>query len=199
MRRSVLTLLVTGCVLAVAGCGGSGGAGNGGASEGAAVAESKPVDAKLYARSVCSAIGAWQDALGQASVVFAHETQNEKDLAKVRVQFVHFFGGAIDETDRMLAKVEAAGVPNVTSGKKVSRSMLRELRSFRPILVHAQAKARRLPVANEARFTTQAQTLGAQFQIASAILPTLFDALGEQYKVPALAAAARADAACRRL
>jgi hypothetical protein len=41
--------------------------------------------------------------------------------------------------------------------------------------------------------------LGEQFRLASAILPTLFDALGEQYKVPALAQAAHADATCRRL
>ena len=77
--------------------------------------------------------------------------------------------------------------------------MLKELSTFKPILVEAQGRARKLPVDKPAAFTKQAQTLGAGFRIETTKLETVFDLLGERYKAPALAKAAHADANCREL
>ena len=117
----------------------------------------------------------------------------------MRAQFVTFFGGAINETDKMVAQVEAAGAPRLAKGPKVSASMLRELATFRPLLVEAQGRARRLPVAKPATFTKQAQTLGAGFRIETTKLETVFDVLAQRYKEPQLARAANADSSCRSL
>ena len=159
----------------------------------------KTVGVAVYTGSVCSALAAWLDNLANASAVFANTTNNEPDLRKVRAQFVTFFGGAIDETDRMVAQVQAVGVPRLAKGPQVSASMLRELGSFRPLLVEAQGRARRLPVAKPASFTKQAQTLGAGFRIETTKLETVFDVLAERYKEPKLARAANADSSCRAL
>ena len=77
--------------------------------------------------------------------------------------------------------------------------MLRELGTFRPILVEARGRARRLPVDQPARFTKLAQTLGAGFRIETTKLETVFDLLGTRYKAPELTRAANADANCREL
>ena len=57
--------------------------------------------------------------------------------------------------------------------------MLRELATFKPILVEAQGRARQLPVDKPARFTKLAQTLGAGFRIETTKVETLFDVLAQ--------------------
>lgn len=184
MRRLTVSLLVAGCVIAAAGCGGGG---------------TKTVGADAYAGSVCKALGTWQQHLGEASAILAQKTNTATSLRRVRAQFVAFFGGAIVETDKMLAAVADAGVPDVNDGDKVATGMVQALRRFRPILVAARAKARRLPVGNEERFTTKAQTLGATFRAEAADLGAIWETLGKRYSAPELARAANADAACTRL
>jgi hypothetical protein len=61
----------------------------------------------------------------------------------------------------MVAEVQAAGSPDLSKGREVSAAMIRELGTFKPILVEAQGRARKLPVGKPVRFTKQAQTLGA--------------------------------------
>ena len=198
MRRSIVWLLVAGCVLGLSSCGG----GKSDSSTATTITETtvpKTVGVAVYTGSVCSALSGWLDNLANASAVFASTTNTEPDLRKVRAQFVTFFGGAIDETDRMVARVQALGVPRLAKGREVSASMLQELGSFRPLLVEAQGRARRLPVAKPASFTKQAQTLGAGFRIETTKLETVFDVLAERYKEPTLARAADADSSCRAL
>src|SRR3954447_21629834 len=200
MPRLAFSLLVACCALALTACGGGGGGSTSAASPTttAAVAP-KTVGVGVYTGSVCSALGTWLDNLANASAVFANSTNTEPDLQKVRAQFVTFFGGAIDETDRMVSEVEAAGIPRLTKGAQVSASMLKELHSFRPLLVEAQGRARRLPVGKPASFTKQAQTLGAGFRIETTKLETVFDELARRFGEPRLALAAAADTNCREL
>ena len=187
MRRLTVSLLAAGCLLLGTACGGSSDAG------------SKPVDAALYAGAVCTALSVWDQQLESASAVLAQRTNTENDLTKVRTEFVSFFGGAIDETDAMLVSVEAAGIPDVNNGDKVAAGVLKSLRVFRPILVEAQAKARKLPVGDEQLFTTQAQTLGTRFGFERSGLAALFETVGADYGAPELTRAANADATCRAL
>jgi len=196
VARLLLSLLAAGGVVALSGCGG--GSGTSAANTEAQIVP-RTVEVGVYTGTVCSALSEWLNNLANASAVFANSTNDEADLRKVRAQFVTFFAGAIDETDRMVAEVEEAGVPDLANGTEVSAGMLRELGTFRPLLVDAQGRARRLPVDKPARFTKLAQTLGAGFRIETTKLETVFDLLGERYKAPALAKAAKADASCRQL
>jgi hypothetical protein len=190
--RFIATVLAATCVLALAACGGGG---SGSSDE----PETKTVAVDAYASSVCSALSHWLDNLANASAVFANTTNNEDDLTEVRSTFVTFFDGAIDETDRMVEEVQAAGAPDVDNGELVQAAMLRELATFRPILVEAQGRARKLPVDRPAAFTKLAQTLGAGFRIETTKVETLFDVLARRFKVPELAQAAAADTNCRSL
>ena len=197
MRLTIASLLAAGCVLALAACGG--GSSNSVTTTTTTAAVPGKVAVGIYAGSVCAALSSWLDNLANASNVFATSTSAENDLQKVRAQFVTFFGGAIDETDRMVAEVEAAGVPRLAKGRQVSAAMLRELGTFRPLLVEAQSRARQLPVARPARFTKQAQSLGAGFRIETTKLETVFDVLATRYHEPSLARAAGDDVNCRHL
>jgi hypothetical protein len=179
-------------VPALAACGG-------GSGSGSDAPEAKTVAVDAYASSVCSALSHWLDNLQNASAVFANATNSETDLTKVRSTFVTFFGGAIDETDRMVEEVRAAGRPDLAEGDLVRAAMLRELATFKPILVEAQGRARTLPVERPAKFTKLAQTLGAGFRIETTKVETLFDVLAQRFKTPELAQAAAADANCRTL
>ena len=190
MPRRLLPLLAATLVLALSACGG-GGSGD--------EPETKTVGVDAYASSVCSALTHWLDNLQNASTAFANSTNNETDLGKVRSTFVTFFGGAIDETDRMVHEVQATGRPDLDNGDLVSAAMLRELATFKPILVEAQGRARELPVDKPAKFTKLAQTLGAGFRIETTKVETLFDTLAQRFKVPQLAQAANADTNCRAL
>jgi hypothetical protein len=197
MRTLIACLLVASCALGLSACGGD--SSSTATTTTTATTAARTVGVGVYTGSVCSALATWLDNLANASAVFASTTNDEPDLKKVRAQFVTFFGGAIDETDRMVTQVEAAGTPRLAKGSQVSASMLRELGTFRPLLVEAQGRARRLPVAKPARFTKQAQMLGAGFRIETTKLETVFDLLAQRYKEPRLAKAAHADSSCRSL
>jgi hypothetical protein len=203
VSRLALTLLAATCALGLTACGGGGGGGSSAEATTTtttrAARPTKTVGVDVYAGSVCSALSTWLNNLANASTVFANSTNAESDLRKVRADFVTFFGGAIQETDRMVAQVEAAGVPKLPKGPQVSDSLLRELAEFKPLLVEAQGRARRLPVEKPARFTKQAQTLGAGFRIETTKLETVFDVLAQRFREPQLARAAAADANCRDL
>jgi len=190
--RPLALLLAATLVVALSACGG------GGSSAGDAP-EAKTVGVDAYATSVCSALTHWLDDLQNASTVFANSTNDETDLAKVRSTFVTFFGGAIDETDRMVEDIQTTGQPDLENGDLVSAAMLRELATFKPILVEAQGRAKQLPIDKPAKFTKLAQTLGAGFRIETTKVETLFDVLAQRFKVPELAQAAAADANCRAL
>jgi hypothetical protein len=184
MRRVAISLLAASLLLALAACGGGG---------------TKAVTPELYTGSVCAALSAWEQQLESASAILAQRTSTSTSLKDVRKQFVAFFGGAIDETDVMLTAVEEAGVPDVTDGPQVSAALLESLRKFRPILIAAQAKARRLPIGDEQLFTTQAQRLGAAFLTERGKLRSLWETLGAQYGAPELARAADANTNCGSL
>src|SRR4051794_26724693 len=191
MRRLTLSLSAGVCLLAIAGCGG------GGTSTASAP---KAVGADVYSRSVCASLAAWKQHLQSASAVLMQRTNDPAmSLPKVRAQFVTFYGGAIAETDTMLVAVRQVGVPDVNEGSKVAAGLNTSLRRFRTLLVDATARARRLPVGDEARFTKEAQGLGTGFEMELAGLPRLWDFLAERYKAPELAAAANAQPACRTL
>ena len=113
-----------------------------------------------------------------------------------------FFGGAIDETDTMVAEVEDAGVPDARhDGDEVSAAMLRALRTLpADPASRRRARARRLPVDKPAQFTQVAQTLGAGFRDRDdEARDRCSTTLGKRYKAPELTQAANADATCRDL
>jgi hypothetical protein len=185
-RRWAAAALAASLCLLAAGCGGGGG----GASK---------VEAAKYANDVCGAVETWQQQLTSASTLLAQRTSETDDLKQVRTQFVSFFNGAIKTTDEMLAAVDAAGVPDLDKGEKLSAALRAELAKFRPILVEARDKAKRLPVHDESLFASQAQSIGTRFQIEAAGLARLFDVVSEQYDSPELTRAAQESAVCRNL
>jgi hypothetical protein len=189
VRVLVVSLLAAGCVLALSACGG----GSGGTTT------TKAVDAGVYTGSVCATIATWQQHLGSASTMLGRRTNTAKSLRYVRTQFVAFYTGAIGETDKMLAAVGGAGVPDVNQGDRVAKRLLQSLRRFRQILVAARVNARALPVGDEQKFTIKAQSLGVPFEFERVKLETLWDDLGKRYAAPELARAASADPSCRSL
>ena len=186
MRRFVATLALAGSLLAVAGCGGDDGA-------------AKAVSPELYTSSVCATLSTWRRQLEAASASLISRTNTMKSLKLVRREFVAFFGGAVGETDKLLAAVERAGVPDVNNGPQVTTALLRSLRKFRPILIEAEQKARRLPVRDEEQFTIQAQGLGAEFIYEQRKLSKLWATLSRRFDAPELASAAKAAAPCATL
>ena len=190
MGRLTLSLLVASSVLALGACGGSS------SSKG----DPNAVDVDLYTGSVCSKLSAWKQQLASASASLMQQTSDPNmSLTDVRRRFVVFYGGALDETGRMLAAVRAIGVPDVNRGEQVAASLQQSLRRFKTLLVDATARARRLPVHDETRFTKEAQQLGTGFEMESTGLPRLWDYLAEHFQAPELLTAANAHAACTTL
>jgi len=193
VRRHTLTLLVVAGVLALPACGG-------GSAETVTSGEAKGVDADQYTGSVCGELSAWKQQLASASASLMQQTNDPKmSLAEVRTRFVTFYGGALAETNTMLAEVRAIGVPDVNRGQQVATSLQQSLRRFRTLLLDATARARRLPVDNEVNFTKQAQQLGTGFEMESTGLPRLWDYLAEHFEAPELLTAASAHASCTTL
>jgi hypothetical protein len=183
VRRLVATLLAAGCVLVSAACGGGG---------------TKTVDVDDYVSSVCSALRLWQQHIREGSNVLVTRIDNENDLSKVREQLVIFYSDAVEETDAMIEKVEKAGAPDVGQGKDLADELVSTLRRLPPLIQEAREKAGELPVDNERRFATKAQSLGAEYRTETMQLSTLFEELAKEHAAPEFMRATTSNAACTR-
>jgi hypothetical protein len=179
------------CVLALTACGGGGGDGGGGGSS--------AVTAEEYASSVCASVDLWRERLEEGSTILMQRMNVAKSLRKVRTDFVRFFGGAIEQTDAMLAEVRAVGAPDLEQGSSLAGELVKRLQRFRPLLVAARSDAQRLPLADEEKFTIGAQTLAIPFGREIARLPGVLAELAGRYDAPELTEAAAAVPACASL
>jgi hypothetical protein len=184
MRGLTVSVLAAGCALVVAACGGGG---------------TESVEPAVYTKSVCQALSVWQQRLTEGSTILVQRTNAATNLKDVRRDFVSFFGGALAETNTMLAVVAAAGVPDVNDGEAVSAALLRALRRFRPIFVDAAADARRLPVGSEAALAKKTQTLGIGYREEAVKLPTLLETIAAAHDAPELVRLASTNAVCNSL
>ena len=138
--RCALALLIV--VFACAGCGSSG---------------SSKVSPAAYVKSVCSAISPLErDVVTRSSAL----NSPAADATHAKQTLQGFLTAVAQESDRALARIKAAGTPDISSGQQVSQTIVKAFTELRDAMRTAVTKSNSLPTDSAASFKTAAQALG---------------------------------------
>jgi hypothetical protein len=146
-----------------------------------------------YVKSICNAIGPFEKTVQQRSS--ALNLSNIKSAADGKTALKTFLTQVASDTDQAVAKLKAAGIPDVSNGKQVSAAIVGAFTQLKSALDKAASQAGSLPTASPQAFQTAAQALGSSVQSSMSGIGGSLSNL----KSPDLEAAAKKEPACQSL
>ncbi|PZS08201.1 MAG: hypothetical protein DLM64_12935 [Solirubrobacterales bacterium] len=156
-RKASATVGVLVMMALLAGCGGS----------------SSSVSPAAYAKSVCGAIGPFQQKLvssGSLDLSKASPVQGRQLLQ-------HFFSSVATASDQAASQLKAAGSPKIGNGKAISSAIVTAFMQLKGSLTQAASQASSLPTASVQRFRTAAAQLSSGVKSSMASIDTSFSGL----------------------
>ena len=112
-----------------------------------------------FMTQVCDGLDDWLQSVLTASERTQRELSNVPSAARGRATLTGFFDTLIEETDRLISAVEAAGAPDVDGGNEAAEAIIRGLTGARRALEDGRDEVQELPD-DPARFRPAAAELG---------------------------------------
>jgi hypothetical protein len=175
---------VTAAVLGLAACGGS-----------SSNSSSSTVTPAAYVHSVCQAVGPFETDVVKRSSALNLSTINSPSQGKTALQ--GFLSAIATDTKQALAKLKAAGDPNVKNGKQIAGAISNAFAQLDTTMSSAVQQAHSLPTNNATAFKAAAQKLGTTVRTSMSSIGTNLQS--GTLKSPALEQAATKDSACKSL
>jgi hypothetical protein len=178
-KRTLICACMVAVAIAVGGCGSSG------------------VSASSYVSAVCSAVGPFaKDVSARAgSLTSALSGSASKSPAEGKALLKGFLSAIAADSSRALARLKAAGTPNVPHGKEIADRLVSVFARLDGAIRSADRQAAALPISSAAAFKTAAVSLGATIQSSVTGIDSGLGSL----KSPQLEKAAAKSAACRSI
>jgi hypothetical protein len=161
--------IVAGAVLlalALAACssgdGGGGGEGDGGGGNGGGGGTTVSADA--YAKTLCTSMKSYVDDVTNLSSTFVSNLSPSADLAGQRDAVVGFLDDVLDATDRLIADLGDAGVPDVDNGQEIDAAVKRSFEQARGIIEDARQQVQDLSLDDPQAFATELSSIGTAIQ-----------------------------------
>ncbi len=164
----------------LAGCGGSS-------------SSSSQVTPAAYVKAICGAVGPFERDVQSRSSALNLSSISNATQGKQALQ--NFLTAVVSDTDQAVAKLKAAGTPNVTNGEKISAALVGAFTRLRAALHTAATNAGSLPTGSPAAFKTAADTLGKSVQTSMASIGSSLNGLQSSE----LQKAAASDPTCKSL
>jgi hypothetical protein len=142
-----LTVLVSIVALALVGCGGSGGSPGG-------------VSARVYATSVCRALGPFERQIATGSRALTPLSNSTSSPASRKAMLEHFLDAVARETGATVAQLKSAGHPEIAHGRAIATAFVTAFARLQKAMETAAAASRRLPTDSADAFRTAAASLG---------------------------------------
>lgn len=177
--RRWLALAVVGVLAALSGCGSSG--------------SSATVTPAAYVKSICSAIGPFERAVGSRSN--ALNLGSIKNPTQGKTALHDFLTAVAADTDHAVAQLKAAGTPKVKNGKAISSGIVNAFSQLQSALSHAAEKASSLPTSSSQEFKNAANALGTGVRSSMSSISSSLATL----KSPELEQAAAKEPTCKTL
>ena len=117
------------------------------------------VQAGVYARSICSSVRDWQQAVDAGSSALVRSVAQQDDRQVVRTSVRTRYGELAGRTDALRAAVLAAGVVDVPGGRAYADSLAAAVGDQSAALRDLAARAGRLDLGNVAQFRISLQSL----------------------------------------
>ena len=183
MRKAVRIVGVSVVTLALVACGNGDGEGI--------------VSAQTYAQRLCANMQSYIDEVAMLSTDFAGELDPAAELDEQRDALLAFLDDVLVATDRLIAGIDRAGVPDVDDGEEVVAAIGDTFSEARAILVDARGQVEAISVDDPETFADQRNEIGETIQaslseigssLASIDAPELTTALSADPECAALSA-----------
>lgn len=146
-----------------------------------------------YMAAVCGAIGPWVSDVDARSSALSPTAVSDPPQRKQAAQA--FLNAVVIDTRYVLARLRAAGVPNVKGGKGIAESLISVFTQLRQAFTQASAQAAQLPTANSKQYNQAAESLRNSIRASTASTRNGLAVL----RNPELEQAAAKQPACRAL
>jgi phage-related protein len=157
LKRGVGVSIALAVMLLAVGCSSS--------STPASVAPSASATAGLspsdYVVAVCGAFQDYADSVRQRQGAF---TPTGSDIAAVKQSWLDFLDGMITDTQTLVTKIEAIGVPDVSDGQAAASTLNADFSKLQSDLQKLRDQSADLPTTSPAAFTSAFRPLLTQFQ-----------------------------------
>jgi hypothetical protein len=155
-------------LLAVAGaCGNDGGTGSPTPSPSTSPGGANASTAEAWLTTVCGATGDWIDEIVSLQEELVQRLGSRR-VEDVKTSMVRYFDDVLAATDRAIARVEAAGVPDVEGGEEAADGYAGGLRSVRQVLQEARDETADLETSDPRTFTRQLRAIEEDVQASLA-------------------------------
>jgi len=117
------------------------------------------VAAPVYARSVCTLVRDWQQAVDTGSTALVRSIARQGDRKAIRASVATYYTDLADRTDALRGSLVAAGVVDLQGGQTYSNSLATVVGHRSTALRELASRAGRLDVGDAAAFQTSLQGL----------------------------------------
>jgi hypothetical protein len=122
------------------------------------------VSAQTYAQRLCANMQSYIDKWAALSTDFAGELDQAAELDEQRDDLLAFLDDVLVATDRLIAGIEQAGVPDIDNAGEVVAAIEDAFAEAREILLDARAQAEAISVDDPQMFVDQRTEIGETIQ-----------------------------------
>lgn len=156
----------------------------------------QPVSPRVWGRTVCSRLVDWGEFLMNAgSSLLTPPGGVTVTLPEVQTELSDFLDTAILRTTELLNAVDDVGTPSLSKGRAIASSIHSGILQAQHTFETAQLTVKALPD-DPHRFQVAAQSLVQTLDDTGRAVAALVPSAEQQFKVPALSAALRAEPSC---
>ncbi|HEX2090207.1 MAG TPA: hypothetical protein VHI54_09830 [Actinomycetota bacterium] len=117
--------------------------------------------AQAYASSICTAFSTWVQDIQARNQTLTQSLNPQSTPAEGKEQLQIFLDSVIQDTDKLLSSVDAAGVPEVEGGQQAASQIKAAAQSAKTSFENARNEVAQLPT-DPAGFRAGAQQIGGQ-------------------------------------
>ena len=144
--RAKVVSVVLSAGLLLGACGDGDGGGNG---------------AQAYASSVCTAFSTWVQDITQRNQTLTQSLNPQSTPKEGKEQLQIFLDSVIQDTDKLISSVDAAGVPDVDGGQQAATQIKQAAETAKTSFENARNEVEQLPT-DPAGFQAGAQKIGGE-------------------------------------
>jgi hypothetical protein len=158
LERGVPVSIAMAAMLLAVGCSSSSSTS---ASVAASASATTGLSASDYVVAVCGAFQGYADSVNQRQGAF---TPTGSDVAAVKQSWLDFLDGMITDTQTLVTKIGALGVPDVSDGQAAASTLTADFSKLKSDLRKLRDQSADLPTTSPAAFTAAFRPLLTQFQ-----------------------------------
>jgi hypothetical protein len=122
--------------------------------------KSSKISTATYVKTVCSAISPLERDVVTRTQALSGSTAASAVQAKKTLE--GFLGAVAEDADQAVARISAAGTPDISNGKAVANEIVKAFTQLRDAMHAAATKASSLPTHSASAYKTAAQALNAK-------------------------------------